>query len=275
MHTPVQLFLPETSAPTILYKRAQRLRGLTGDNAYVSLSEVERKELSIGRAVYNALIVPWKINALDPAVLFTSIYIALLYAVFYTFFEVLPIVFGTIHGMNVGQVGLTFLPVLIAVPVAGIPYFFYIHFNLNSRIRSHQPVSPESRLVPALIGSLTNCSGLFIFAWTSQKDISWVVPCLGVLLAAAGQVIVFQCVVVYLALAYPQYAASLFAGNALARSVLAFAAVLWSGPLFKSLGVGRGVSLLGGLMFGCVVGIYVLYFFGRQLRARSRFAVLS
>jgi DHA1 family multidrug resistance protein-like MFS transporter len=82
-------------------------------------------------------------------------------------------------------------------------------------------------------------------------------------------------VVIYLALAYPQYAASLFAGNALAKSILACGAVLWSGPLFENLGVGRGVSLLGGLMFGCVVGIFVLYFFGKGLRVRSRFAISS
>ena len=48
-------------------------------------------------------------------------------------------------------------------------------------------------------------------------------------------------------MSYPQYAASLFAGNDLCRSAFAFAAILFARPMFINLGIGRGVSLLGGL----------------------------
>ncbi|KAK4622032.1 MFS-type transporter pyvG [Fulvia fulva] len=71
---------------------------------------------------------------------------------------------------------------------------------------------------------------------------------------------------------YPQYAASLFAGNDFARSTLAFAAVLFSRPMYINMGIGRGTSLLGGLTAGCIAGVFALYFFGPRLRARSRFS---
>lgn len=77
----------------------------------------------------------------------------------------------------------------------------------------------------------------------------------------------------YLPFSYPQYAGSLFAANAFARSALAAGAILFSRPMFLKLGVAGGVSLLGGLTILCIVGIYTLYYFGENLRKRSRFAV--
>jgi hypothetical protein len=53
-------------------------------------------------------------------------------------------------------------------------------------------------------------------------------------------------------MSYPQYAASLFAGNDFFRSLFAFGAVLFSRPMYVYLGVGKGISVLGGL---AVVGI--------------------
>ena len=77
----------------------------------------------------------------------------------------------------------------------------------------------------------------------------------------------------YIPLSYPQFAASLFAANDLCRSSLAAAAILFAHPLFTHLGVGKGVSLLASLTCACVGGIFVLYYFGATLRARSKFAV--
>lgn len=114
--------------------------------------------------------------------------------------------------------------------------------------------------------------GLFVFAWTGDGRIHWIVSCIGIVLTMLGIFIIFQCVFIYLPLTYPAYSASLLAGNDFARSILAFAAILFSRPLFNNLGVGPGVSLLASLAAACIVGIYVLYFFGDKLRARSKFA---
>lgn len=77
----------------------------------------------------------------------------------------------------------------------------------------------------------------------------------------------------YLPLTYPQYAASLFAANDLCRSMLAAGAIIFAHPLYANLGIGRGISVLGGLLGGGVVGIWALWYFGAGLRARSKFAV--
>jgi DHA1 family multidrug resistance protein-like MFS transporter len=88
-----------------------------------------------------------------------------------------------------------------------------------------------------------------------------------------GVFIVTQCMFIYLPFTYPQYAGSLFAANGFARAAFAAGAVLYARPMFDTLGVAGGVSLLGGLTAACVLGMYAIYFFGAALRRRSRFAV--
>lgn len=95
----------------------------------------------------------------------------------------------------------------------------------------------------------------------------------GVGINNAGQFFILQPVFMYLTMTYPRYAASLMAANDFGRSVLAAVAVLISRPMFTNLGVPGGVSLLGGLNIVCIGGVYIMYYFGSYLRARSRFAV--
>lgn len=76
----------------------------------------------------------------------------------------------------------------------------------------------------------------------------------------------------YLPLSYPGYAASLFAANDFFRSAWAAGAVLYARPLFDGIGIDRGVSLLGGLACGGVLGVSALYVYGARLRSRSKFA---
>lgn len=267
------LFLPETSTPTILYRRAQRLRKLTGNPNIKAESEIAQSKLTRSQLIYDALVIPWKINALDPAILFTSVYTGLVYAVFYSFFEVFPIVFIDIYGMNLGQMGLTFLSVTIGVALAGICLFLYLHYYVNPRMRVKGYEGPEQRLLPSVVASFVLPVGLFMFGWTSRSSIHWIVPCIGAALIAGGMITVINNILLYVALAYPKYSASLFAGNDVVRSTIAFSGIMFANPLFHNLGVGRGCSLLAGLTIGCIIGILILYFFGANLRAKSKFAV--
>lgn len=65
--------LPETSGPTILYYKAKRLREETGNENMMSESEKKQKNLKASSLAFDALIKPWEINALDPAILFTTV----------------------------------------------------------------------------------------------------------------------------------------------------------------------------------------------------------
>ena len=95
---------------------------------------------------------------------------------------------------------------------------------------------------------------------------------IGISLSMVGIFFVTQVILVCIPFTYPKYAGSLFAANGLSRALFAGAAVLFSPPLFRNLGVGGGVSLLGGLSVVCVFGMYAMYYFGESMRKRSRFA---
>lgn len=78
------LFLPETSTPNILLRRARRLRKLTGDMRFMSQSEINQRNLKLSEVFWDALIKPLEITIKDPAVLFVQVYTAIIYAIYYS-----------------------------------------------------------------------------------------------------------------------------------------------------------------------------------------------
>ncbi|KAJ5285691.1 hypothetical protein N7524_000997 [Penicillium chrysogenum] len=267
------MFLPETSSATILLRRAARLRKIHNTSRFMSQSELDQRNMRVSDIAVDALIKPMEITIKDPAVLFVQIYTAIIYGIYYSFFEVFPLVYPVDYNMNLGQIGLVFLCVLVSCIIGIAVYASYIHFWMNRRIRRFGFPVNEKLLIPALPASFGPLIGLFLFAWTARASIHWIAPTIGITIYGATVFIVMQCIFMYIPLTYPKYAASLFAANDFFRSALACGSVLFAHPLFGNLGVARGVSLLGGLSVIGIIGIWLLYFYGARLRALSKFAI--
>jgi DHA1 family multidrug resistance protein-like MFS transporter len=267
------LLLPETSTPNILLRRARRLRKLTGNNRLLSQSEIDQKSLRPSAIFIDAIIKPLEITVKDPAITFVNLYTAIIYGIYYSFFEVFPLVYPVYYGFSLGMIGVVFTCVLVACLIGVAIYCLYLHFLLIPDILKNGLRAQESRLVPALFACFGPTIGLFIFAWTARADVHWIAPTIGITLYAASVFIVMQCIFVYVPLSYPQYAASLFAGNDFLRSALACGSIMFARPLFINLGVDKGVSLLAGLSVIGIIGMFVLYIYGEKLRARSKFAL--
>ncbi|KAI9730380.1 MAG: hypothetical protein M1834_005890 [Cirrosporium novae-zelandiae] len=265
--------LPETSSPNILLRRAERLRKKTGNKNLKSQSEIDQGNMKLSAVLWNAIIKPLEITIKDPAVAFTNLYTALTYGIYYSFFEVFPLVYPVYYGFNLGEMGLAFLCILVSCIIALSSYIAYLYYYIEPDIMKNGLRVQEHRLVPALFTVFGPTIGLFIFGWTARPSIHWIVSLIGITIYGASVFIIMQCLFIYLPLSYPQYAASLFAGNDFFRSALAFAAVLFARPMYVNMGVAEGVSLLGGLSVIGIIGMYILYFFGAKLRAKSRFAI--
>jgi DHA1 family multidrug resistance protein-like MFS transporter len=164
----VLLALPETSVDTILLRRSARLRVLTGRTDLKSASEIRQAQMSASKIAFDALIKPWEINALDPAVLFSTFYTALTYGLYYSFFESFPFVYADIYGFNLGQVGLAFLSILIGLFVAVVGYCAYFYYIGDLKMAQMESVSPETRLWPGLFASFFIPIGLFIFGQSNS-----------------------------------------------------------------------------------------------------------
>jgi MFS transporter, DHA1 family, multidrug resistance protein len=267
------MLLPETSTPTILLRRAQRLRKLTGDNRLHSQSEIDQKHLTPSSIFVDAIIKPMEITIKDPAIAFVNLYSALIYGIYYSFFEVFPLVYPVYYGFSIGMIGVVFTCVLVACIFGVIIYYSYLYFLLIPDVKANGLRAQESRLVPALFACFGPTISLFLFAWTARTGIHWIVPTIGITLYGATVFVVVQCIFVYVPLSYPQYAASLFAANDFFRSAFACGSIMFARPLFINLGVAKGVSLLAGLSVIGIIGMFVLWIYGAKLRARSKFAI--
>jgi DHA1 family multidrug resistance protein-like MFS transporter len=64
------LLLPETHGPTILLRRAKRLRALTGNHELRTATN----EIDGGKLVYDALVLPLVLS-IEPVLLFANIYL--------------------------------------------------------------------------------------------------------------------------------------------------------------------------------------------------------
>ncbi|BGP51955.1 hypothetical protein JCM10450v2_007915 [Rhodotorula kratochvilovae] len=266
------LLSPETFEDNILYRRACRLRRLTGDTKLKTRAEVLGAGKNATALLYEALAVPFKVTLLDPSILFANLYIGLCYGIFFSFFEAFPIVFAETYFFTASQQALAFLCVNVGAFVGAAVYIAYQLFYMFPLVaRKGMPVV-ERRLEPALVSSITAAIGLFIFAWSSYRECHWSGPLFGTALYVASNINTFQCVFYYIILAYPKYAASVLAANDFIRSSIAAGLLHGATPLFRSrAGIHGGVSLLGGLAACGIVGIWVLYLQGASLRAKSRF----
>lgn len=157
------MFLPETSGATILLRRAERLRKLTGNDNIRSQSEIDQAKMNVKEIAIVNVIRPMQMMVLDPAVGFTAIYTALIYGIYYSFFEAFPIVYIEGYHMNLGEMGLTFLSITVGVIVGTVAYWAYVYFVTEPDIRKNGLGAPEKRLIPALYASFLCPVGLFIF----------------------------------------------------------------------------------------------------------------
>ncbi|KAG9005774.1 hypothetical protein FRB94_001186 [Tulasnella sp. JGI-2019a] len=267
----ILFFLPETLPDTILLKRAQRLRKLTGNDKLRSMSEIKQAEMSTSAVMKEYLVRPFQLM-LEPAVLFLNIYLGLAYSIFYLWFEAFPIVFDGIYGFKAGIDGLPYIGIIIGTFVALVINAAWNKFYIERLYMKGQPVAPEERLKLALFAGIMIPISLLIFGWTSRHNVHWSGPIIGAGIYMPGIFLLFQCFLIYLPMSYPNYAASVLAGNDFVRSSMASVFPLFGRPFFKHLGVGGGSSLLAGLSALMIPALWLLIRRGPQLRAMSRYA---
>jgi hypothetical protein len=118
---------------------------------------------------------------------------------------------------------------------------------------------PEARLPPMMIGSILFAAGLFIFGWTSSKDIFWFAPTVGLFFMGFGFFTIFQAALNYLIDTFQKYAASAVAANTFLRSIFAAVFPLFVNPMFHNLGIPWASSVLGFIAVALIPIPYCFY----------------
>ncbi|KAI3397187.1 hypothetical protein diail_11161 [Diaporthe ilicicola] len=264
--------LPETSPANILCRRARRLRGLTGNDALVSEPELAGHDMTARDVVSVALVRPFSLLFTEPVVFALDLYIALVYGLLYIWFESFPIVFEGIYGFGLGTLGLAYLGILIGVFVVLPPFVWYQHRYIEPKFNDNGELTPEWRLTPAFVGAFAIPVCLFWFGWTSRADIHWIVPIIGTAWFSVGAFLLFNAVLNYLSDAYPEYAASVLAGNDFLRGCVGAGFPLFAAAMYEKLGVNWASSTLGFISIAFIPIPFVLFKYGHWVRSKSKHA---
>ncbi|KAK5000281.1 hypothetical protein LTR28_013114, partial [Elasticomyces elasticus] len=191
------LTMRETYAPTLLKRKAARLRKETGKAEYRSRLD---SGLTPRDFFVRAIVRPSKMLVLSPIVAIMSTYMAFVYGILYLLFTTFTFVFEDAYGFTQSNVGLVYIGIgvgmLLGLAVLG---------SASDKIaigmaKSHNNgvIKPEYRL-PALVpGGFFVPVGLFLYGWAAEKHVQWAVPLLGTLLVGIGIIVSFMCVQTYL-----------------------------------------------------------------------------
>ncbi|KAJ7484655.1 major facilitator superfamily domain-containing protein [Mycena latifolia] len=271
----LSLFLPETYEPTILLRRAQRLRKLTGNPELRTATERNEDSLGVREVVYESLVRPF-VLAKEPALAFANIYLgfvctSLLYLVSArpnTLFQTRSFISGLRPSRWYSSISTTLIKYTV--------YCFYQKYHIAPRYAraaaANTEVAPEIRLEIGLMASIFIPTSVLIFGFASKSSVHWIVPVIGAALYLPGIFLNFQSILMYITSAYPAYAASVLAGNDLFRSTIASVFPLFGRAFFTNLGLGPGSALLAGISFLLMPVFWLLLKYGHVLRQRSKYA---
>ncbi|KAF4815382.1 Efflux pump radE [Colletotrichum tropicale] len=261
------LGLRETYPSALLKHKASRLRKETGNQDIRSRLE---QESSISQKLRLAALRPIKLLVTTPVVTLNALYIAISYGITYLLIATFTFVFKEHYGFNEASSGLSFLPAGIGM-VIGVVGFGQLTDLFVKRTKAKGLThKPEDRLKPVMTVpcGLAMPVGLFLYGWTVQNGLHWIVPMLAVLVMYIGLMGTMTCIRNYLIDAHPQYAASVTAALAILRSLLGALLPLSGLEMYAALGLGWGNSLLGFIALTLVPILVAFYAIGKRIRGR-------
>ncbi|EKG12018.1 Major facilitator superfamily [Macrophomina phaseolina MS6] len=266
---PPLVCLPETYTPVLLARRARRMRAHNQRANVFAPSELEPRSLQ--ETITVVLIRPIRLFS-EPIILFTCLFLALLFAIYYLFFEAYPLIFKGVYGLDSGSASLTFLPIGIGAALDTIVFVWYDWYLARAKkLHRSWALDEEYRRLPlACIGAPLYVISLFWLGWTARSSIHWIVPVLSGLTFGIGIELTFMALLNYITDAYAPYAASAMASSSISRSLFAVVLPLATNPMYRRLGIPWASSLLGflALALGTVPFIFLKY--GAALRKRSK-----
>ncbi|KAI9375631.1 major facilitator superfamily domain-containing protein [Aspergillus egyptiacus] len=263
--------VPETYHPVLLQRRAARLRRETGNQDLYAV--LDRNRPTFSDIVRKYLFRPVQMLFLEPILILITIYLALVYGILYLFFGAYPVSFQEVRGWtNGGIAGLPFIGIMIGVFCGVALIIWQTKTRFARKLAKHGRVVPEERLVPMMIASFLLPAGLFWFGWTSDKNVSWVAQVFAGIPIGMGILVIFMQGLNYIIDVYLMFANSAIAANTLIRSSMGGAFPLFSVQMYHKLGVAWASSLLGFITVAMIPIPIVFFFYGKKIRAMSRFS---
>ncbi|KAF2147142.1 uncharacterized protein K452DRAFT_217873 [Aplosporella prunicola CBS 121167] len=266
----ISFTVPETYTPSLLSKRAKKMRKETNDDKYVTEEDLDKRPFSERLTIF--LLRPFQLLFCEAIVFFISLYMSVLYGLLYMFFVAYPIVFQEGKGFSASTTGLMFIPLAVGVVMSAACAPF-VNSHYLKMVEKHNGKPPaEVRLYPMMASCWFIPIGLFVFAWTSYPWLIWVGPCLAGWSVGFGFIFLYNAANNYLVDSYQHQAASALAAKTFIRSFWGAGVVLFTEQMYHRLGYEWASTLLAFIGLACCAIPYVFFFKGAAIRRHSRYA---
>lgn len=174
----------ETYPPILLERKAERMRKETGNNR---LRSALKSSKTPSQLFFLSVVRPTKMLFLSPIVFGLSLYIAVVYGYLYLLFTTMTFVFHDQYGISASNIGLVYLGIGLGQFIGLILFGFYSD-KLLRKLAKGGEMKPEYRLPLLWPGAIAVPLGLFLYGWTAQYKVHWIVPILGTTLLGAGMI---------------------------------------------------------------------------------------
>ncbi|KAI1124494.1 major facilitator superfamily domain-containing protein [Nemania abortiva] len=258
------IFMRETNATVLLRRKTARLIKETGNDKLVPKGATNESPKQV---FSRAIVRPAKLLVFSPIVLLLSLYSATVYGLIFLLFATFPIVFQETYDFNTGIAGLAYLGLGFGF-LGGLLVFSLLSDRLLGQ-KKDGVTQPEKRLILmkwiAPIASL----GCFLYGWTAQYHVHWIVPIIGTFIIGFGSLFVIIPAQTYLVDAFgAEASASALAANLIVRTPFGALLALAAPPLYDRLGLGWGNSVLGFIALVFAPVPWLFYHYGENLRNR-------
>ncbi|KAI5818282.1 major facilitator superfamily domain-containing protein [Pyronema omphalodes] len=262
---------PETYAPVLLRRRAEKLRAETGDDRHMSRFCWKDGEGNVLELIGISLKRPVIMLFTEPMCIFWAIYVAAIYGILYLCFTAYPVVFTEIRGWGPGISGLAFLGIGVGTVLA------VISEPLSRKIYDMHAIDPdtgkrppEARILVVCIAAVLIPVSMLWFAWTCYPmRIHWIWPILSGIPYGLGNTYVFLHANNYLVTSYDVYSASAMAGGTITRSILGGVMPLFGPLMYHRLGPNMAATVVAIIAAVLVPIPFAFYKWGKIVRMRS------
>lgn len=268
------IFFKETYLPRLLKVKANRLRTETGNMHLHTIYEIADGETFASRLL-TTVSRPISLLFGHPMVFGLGSFMAFTYGFMYLLIVTFPAVYRGAYHFSVNISGLMYIPLGLGFFFGTIFFLIVIEHTYMKLTKKNGGVpKPEFRLPWLVCSGIGIPIGLVWYGWSAQKQLHWIMPCIGLFIFGFALVAVFQTIQNYLIDMNNRFAASAVAAAAVFRSLFGFSFPLFANAMYAKLNYGWGNTMcaLIAMALGIPFPVFCLMY-GEKLRlwANARF----
>lgn len=254
------IFCKESYAPLILRRKARR--------SGAPVDSMPGADLSPATVLKRGILRPLKLLALSPLGALLALYMAVIYGFLYLMISSISLVFVNTYGWSANVSGLAYLGLGFGCLCGNLLVSLTSDsYMIRQTAQNGGERKPEFRNRWVPLGAVSIPCGFFLYGWTAQYKVHWIVPIIGTYFIGLGFNTIFNSLLLYLVESFTIFAASALAANGVIRNLGGGLLPLAGLTLYGNLGVGWGNSVLGFIHIGVALPMtFVLMRYGESIR---------